>query len=578
MEITIQSFEFPGQGCKERELYYRVSEGRSGQESPGSAQRHTYGRETGSDLSGSVSDNGAHLRLNDGMRITSDAYMNLFDLDFWSSCTGITQFSASVIVCGSGVIRLKKMSSDGNDPVLDLRQGDWKEPERILFPIQAGYRAGQEKSGNGILYLEWEASQGGTLTAKDIRYLAEAEPDRLRKVHLSLIICTYHREQELNRNLKQLKESRFFDEKDELFGKISARIVDNAGDSQTPGNRKAPAYPADPFRSEQINCGCLPLIRRYPNPNTGGSGGFLRGMQETRQDEKKYGITHVLLMDDDVEFRMESLYRLYAFLCLAKPKYAARTVAGRMFRTDRRNIQFTACEIWNNGLIRHEGGDLDMKERRNLYGVNRMSGEYTGWWFACFPMEYVRENLPFPFFLHCDDVEYGLRKGDRPVVLNGIQVWHETADYRQSPLIAYYDMRNMAIVNTLIGIRQLKKTLLRVWDRNLLASLRSRDGNRLAMQLCGIRDYIWWERTGEWPDGQAKHKEIRAELEMIAGFSAGAKFRYRFRALLFYLRLRLPGQLIAGSNRFYKRESGGAGQPHSSVTDETPGRKAHDIR
>ena len=99
MEITIQSFEFPGQGCKERELYYRVSEGRSGQESPGSAQRHTYGRETGSDLSGSVSDNGAHLRLNDGMRITSDAYMNLFDLDFWSSCTGITQFSASVIVC-----------------------------------------------------------------------------------------------------------------------------------------------------------------------------------------------------------------------------------------------------------------------------------------------------------------------------------------------------------------------------------------------------------------------------------------------------------------------------------------------
>lgn len=60
--------------------------------------------------------------------------------------------------------------------------------------------------------------------------------------------------------------------------------------------------------------------------------------------------------------------------------------------------------------------------------------------------------IRYPFFLHCDDVEYGLRHGGVPVILNGIQVWHETADRRQNPRIDYYDTRNSMIVNHLLGM------------------------------------------------------------------------------------------------------------------------------
>ena len=77
--------------------------------------------------------------------------------------------------------------------------------------------------------------------------------------------------------------------------------------------------------------------------------------------------------------------------------------------------------------------------------------EYGGWWFACYPMDFVEKNRPMPFFLHCDDVEYGLRHGGTPIILNGIQVWHETCEYRQSPVVAYYDTRNTLFVNEFLN-------------------------------------------------------------------------------------------------------------------------------
>ena len=555
MEITIQSFEFPGQGCGQKELYYRVSNGGSGcMPEDGSGRLPC-------DTPGCVEDSEARLVLSDGMRVTSDTYMNLFDLGFWSRYTGARSFRASAVLSGCGAVRLRRMMPDGTDRILDEERGSWEQPHRTEFRIRP---AGTEpsKADSELLYLEWEAAEGHTLTVNSVRYLAEAAPENVREVHLSLIICTYRREKELKRNLRQLAASRFFAEGDERCGKLSVRVVDNAGedcdtrgkdctewDSGAPGedrtggedsvwNGDNAARENPAARMERLrHC-----MKRYPNPNTGGSGGFLRGMQETRRDEREYGITHVLLMDDDVEFRTESLYRLYALLRLLRPEYAREAAAGRMFRTDRRSVQFTASETWNGGLIRHEGGGLDMAVRENLFGVNRAIGEYSGWWFACYPMEYVRENLPFPFFLHCDDVEYGLRKGGRPIVLNGIQVWHETADYRQSPLIAYYDMRNMAIANTLIGTRPLARTLCRVWDRNLIASLRVRDWKRLAMQLYGIRDYVVWEKTGEWPDGQEKHREIRAALEELASLPKGERLRRQLGSLCRYLGLRLFGR------------------------------------
>lgn len=268
-----------------------------------------------------------------------------------------------------------------------------------------------------------------------------------RNIHISVIICTYKRKEALEANLARFRGSRFFNEADELYGKLSIRIIDNASELMEVKER---------------------YIKLYHNPNTGGSGGFTRGIIETRKDEKEYGITHVVFMDDDVECQMESFYRLYALLVLCKEEYQNSMIAGRMFRMDAKNIQYTAAEVWNAGDIRHIGCNLDMTRQENLSSANDNTGaEYGGWWFACFPMNFVREQTPLPFFLHCDDVEYGLRHGGTPIILNGIQVWHETYEYRQSPAIAYYDTRNPLIVNAMYGLLPEKEVVLAEWKRKI---------------------------------------------------------------------------------------------------------------
>lgn len=64
------------------------------------------------------------------------------------------------------------------------------------------------------------------------------------------------------------------------------------------------------------------------NKNTGGSGGFQRGIEEIRKQE---GFTHVIFMDDDVAFDINSFYLLFDFLTQVEEENRDRPVAGRMF-------------------------------------------------------------------------------------------------------------------------------------------------------------------------------------------------------------------------------------------------------
>lgn len=109
---------------------------------------------------------------------------------------------------------------------------------------------------------------------------------------------------------------------------------------------------------------------------------------------------HVVFMDDDVEFDISCFYKLFDFLQMVDKENADRPVAGRMFRMDNRQIQYTAAEIWNAGNIRHVGLNKSIEEIQKEPDVEWNSGaEYGGWWFCCFPYEFVRENdvLPFSF-------------------------------------------------------------------------------------------------------------------------------------------------------------------------------------
>jgi len=224
----------------------------------------------------------------------------------------------------------------------------------------------------------------------------------------------------------------------------------------------------------------------------------------------------LLLSDDDVEISEESLYRLYALLSLMKPEYHRETIAGRMFRMDHKEIQYTALEIWNRGDIRHIGWNQNMTVKENLWTMNQnQRGEYSGWWFACFPLISVKGQLPLPFFLHCDDVEYGLRQGGEPIILNGIQVWHETYENRQNPILAYYDMRNSQIVNAMYDYLPEKEQMLKDWFHKISCAHQKEDYETEYMLIKGMRDYC---RGYEWfmkADVSKIHKILQRKRFLI---------------------------------------------------------------
>lgn len=392
--MILQSIITSNSACSEKEFYYQCN--------------HELA-ETSKDVIVSI-----------GEMVSFFSYMNMFDIDTWKKYTQLSSAQVCIDVFGCGRVALKGIANGQTyllqeQPFLITDDESW---DTICFDIDF-------MKHSGICYLEIYSNS--EVHFRNARF-ETAEPSPLEKdVHIAINICTYHRNEEVQRNLRQLRESRFFQPNNELFEKLHIITVDNGSE-------------LDVIDED--------YIRLVHNPNTGGSGGFQRGLEEIRKWDDR--ITHVVFMDDDVEFHMESLYRLYALLSYLKVEYRYESVAGRMFRTDNRKIQYTAAEIWNKGDLKHIGLNADMTQEQEIINANQNEhAEYGGWWFCCYPMKFARENDPLPFFLHCDDVEYGLRHGGTPIILNGIQVWHETYEYRKSPVMLYYDTRNSLIVNDL---------------------------------------------------------------------------------------------------------------------------------
>ncbi|MBD5526618.1 MAG: glycosyltransferase [Lachnospiraceae bacterium] len=389
--------------------------------------------------------------------------MNLFDAAVWQKYTGINKWRMLFQAAGFGRVKLKT----GNTTVIELEIhcADMNE-KQIVFECN---------SDDSYFYLDVEASDRMKLS--DIRILTYETDQEATRVCLALDICTFRRQKALYHSLEVIRGSRFLKANDSLYGKLQVYVVDNASEISIPEEE---------------------FISVYHNLNTGGSGGFTRGLDEIRKTLPKTGFTHVVFMDDDVEFIPETLYRLYMLLSLMKEEYKDEVVAGRMFRMDDRKVQYTAAEIWNRGDIRHIGLNADMTQLSVLSDVNaNANAEYGGWWFCCFPMRFAKENNPLPFFLHCDDVEYGLRHGGTPIILNGIQVWHETYEYRQTPLMAYYDMRNKLFVNQLYGQGDSKNEVLAEWKSMLSKAHVEKDYQTELMLIYALWDYgkgIQWLR------------------------------------------------------------------------------------
>lgn len=342
-----------------------------------------------------------------GERVRFDTYFNCFSHIKYKKYTKLTDVMLKLETEGRGIVSVCLYKEKETPQV--IAQQEISGNSDVYFNID-------KLSDEGFVYFEYEATEDSFIRSGG--WYADVESDDIK---IGIVICTYKREEYLKRNLNNLTAysrnltNRFFD----VF------VIDNG---------------------QTVNEDFGEEVSVIPNENTGGSGGFMRGMREVLE---KGGYTHTLLMDDDILFDVNALYRTYSLLSVLKDEYKDASVGGAMLILDRPYLQEEIGAYWDGMTIQTRNKRLDARNAQTIY-KNEMLGEpdYNAWFYMCVPV-YVPEKFgyPLPFFVRCDDVEYGLRAGKHIINMSGISVWHEGFDTRYSPWIEYYNKRNELIVS-----------------------------------------------------------------------------------------------------------------------------------
>lgn len=462
--MLLQKLLWPRVGiCTEDQLYYRMK-------------------------APSFRDEGDILRIEQGERVCFDTYFNSVSADKWRRYTAAQNFSLRlklsgklrVVLCSRHFINSQSVRTVLAEKVV---QADSVQEFCFDFP----------KGADGMLFFELQALSGNAAYCGGAYECDAAEKD-VQPVKIGVDICTFRREPFVMGNIARMRSDILENAASPLHNHLEVFVSDNG---QT-------------LDYDKLNSDTVHVV---PNANVGGAGGFTRGMIEIlKANENGAGVTHVLVMDDDIVLDTDVLLRTYTLLSLRKSEYADVFVGGAMLRLDRPNIQVENGAAWNQGQLISHKANFDLT-KVDLCVANELEEhhEYNAWWYCCIPIAVVRpDNLPMPIFIRGDDIEYGLRNCKRLVTLNGICVWHEPFESKYSSSMYYYILRNQCIDNSMHCPG---------YDANALkADLRSQvmgEVNRYRYKnadllIRGVRDFLkgidWLEQT----DAEALHKEIMA--------------------------------------------------------------------
>ena len=393
--MILQKIVWQQQAVEEPELYYKVANGIQ---------------------------SGEKILLNAGGKIDFCTYMNIFSAEKWKKYTGVQSINLSitfegkikVFVYALSCVDEKIVNSKIMQEEMESSSKSTKCTSRIELPAK------------GVI--------GVTVVAEEdtVFYEGSYDTDEVsvrREINIGIGICTFKREKYVERNMNVLKEHLLNNEEAQAYGHLSVCISDNGGT----------------LEKEKIEDSDIRIVE---NKNLGGVGGFTRTMFEHMRDDK---ITHVLLMDDDAVISPEAIERTYTLLTVLKDEYMSATIGGTLLREDLPKVQYECGACWNDGDIVATNHDFDMTVLENVVKNEQIQRtEYTGWWYSCIPVEFIKEKkYPLPFFIHRDDIEYGLRANGQFIFMNGISIWHEAFENKLPGFLEYYDIRNLAITNAI---------------------------------------------------------------------------------------------------------------------------------
>lgn len=327
-------------------------------------------------------------------------WFNLLNLEKIKYYTSINSIAIEINYTGSGQIEI-----DGN--LYNLPEDQKKQTITLNYNTNSRFLGLNIKNSNN-------------LELKDAKWLLTTQTTN--NINPAIIICTYNRHDYIYKTIKTISNN--------LPHNWKVYVIDNSSD------------PAIEYEHNNVT-----VIK---NPNTGGSGGFTRGIMEAIQNSH----SHALLMDDDIVIEPSCLEKTHNLLMSLKPEFKEHFIAGGMLDLHRPTIQHESTAWWDGLRVRHLNHNLDLSEENDIKKSekirNNIKNQYAAWWYCCIPLSKEMINdLPFPFFVNGDDIEYSLRRAKGFITMNGISVWHEPFHLKYNIIKQHYlTVRNGLFINT----------------------------------------------------------------------------------------------------------------------------------
>ena len=456
---------------------------------------------------------GDKILISAGSIVSMETYFNAFSIGKWREYTDLNNLSLSLTIDGEVEIKAYHAVGSVNGEYLKGGIVGLSTEEYIQKVNSQAYSAAREeapcsiiKDGNsysvrfnqlyddGILYVTVKAITNAVFYGGG--YESAVDEKTLASIKLAVGICTFRREKEVTRNIKCILDE----------------IIAN---SNSPLHDKLEIYVADNGQTLNKNSFDSKYVHILTNPNLGGTSGFARTMIESMLHDAAKGFSHIVLMDDDVFLYTAVFERAYYLLQMLKPKYQKAILGAGMFLDDQPAVQQEVGAEYRDsvtwiGRANHKYFDM---RNPDAVAANEVINKtnYTGWWFACIPKPIANaENLPMPYFIHYDDVEYGLRNvTNGQVFLNGVCVWHPAPANKGSLWIAYYNVRNRLITmfSYSLGQKSLVKYILACTKLFLFQITRYEYG-RARIMLQAFQDFLKGPEPFIEQDTLALHQKL----------------------------------------------------------------------
>lgn len=353
------------------------------------------------------------LKIKTGGNVSFDTYYNGLSTVLWKEKCGIKNVAFNMCGAGEALVKLIVVNENNVRFELDSIKTELTNNSVQLFNLNL-----EKVIQRGLVYIEVIACDS------DVEIYSASwttQEETKRKVKLGISITHFNRKNYVLPSIDRVKKELLDDP--EYADKIDFAVVDNSKNIQ-----------ADEAEGVTI----------IPNENTGGAGGFMRGLMHY---EDKGDFTHVLFMDDDASCEIESIKRAYAILTYAIEDNAA--ISGALFLESNPDILIEKGAFFDNTCHPLFSG-FDLSRTINVVKseVSLQVPNYGGWWFFAFPINYVKHKA-FPFFVRGDDILFGMMNKFNIITCNGIACYSEDFATKVSAMTWYLDTRNH-LVNTIL--------------------------------------------------------------------------------------------------------------------------------